>query len=101
MLGLVLGLGGGERNREGVGVVVERGRVGVVVADGRHDGDVAVVRGIVGAGYTCQRTVSVVVQESIGWVEGFRVGLVMVVVGCEGGLVLAEVGGALCLLRGG
>lgn len=75
--------------------------MGVVVADGRHDGDVAVVRGIVGAGYTCQRTISVVVLESIGWVEVFRVSLVMIVVGSEVGLVLAEIGDALCLLRGG
>lgn len=75
--------------------------MGVVVANGRHDGDVAVVRGIVVAGYTCQRTVSVVVLESIGWVENFRVSLVMIVLGSEVGLVFAEVGGTLCLLRGG
>ena len=59
LLGLGLGLGGGlwERGYEvvtvvvvGVGIGVEGG---VVVADGWHDGYVAVVRGVVGAGYTC------------------------------------------------
>ena len=56
LLGLVLGGRGGLR--EGVYKVVgvagvEEGRGGVVVADGGHDGDVAVVGGIVRAGYTC------------------------------------------------
>lgn len=106
LLGLVLALilDGGVRRGEGVCEIVGvegGGGVGVVVADGRHDGDVAVVWGIVGAGYTCQRTISVVVLESIGWVEVFRVSLVMIVVGSEVGLVLAEIGDALCLLRGG
>lgn len=102
-LGLVLGGGvrGGEGGCEGVGVV-GGGWVGVVVANGRHDGDVAVMRGIVGAGYTCQRTMSVVVLESIRWVGVFRVVLAMILVGgSEVSLVLAEIGGALCLLWGG
>ena len=102
---LDLGLGRGVCG-EGVGEVVvgvgvwAEGGARVVVADGRHDGNVAIVGGIIGAGYTCQRTVSVIVLEAIGRVEAFRVSL-MIVVGGEVGLLLAEIGGALCLLRGG
>ena len=69
---------------------------GVVVADGRHDGDIAIVRGVVGAGNTCQWTI---VCKSIGRVEAFWVGL-MIVIGTKVGLLLAESGGTLGLLWG-
>lgn len=46
-LGLVGGL------RESVYKVIVGIEGGVVVPDGRHDGYAAIVRGIVGAGYTC------------------------------------------------
>ena len=95
-MGLVLGGSGGLR--EGVykvGVTgVEEGGGGVVVADGRHDGDVAVVGGIVCAGYTCQRTI--VRVEAPCWVTGL-----LIVIGRKLGLLLAESGGTLGLLRGG
>ena len=98
LLGLVLG-GGRGGLREGVDKVVgvarvEEGGGGVVVADGRHDGDVAVVRGIVSAGDTCQRTV--VRVEVPCWVTGL-----LIVVGGILGLLLVESGGTLGLLRGG
>ena len=94
---LLLGWGLGEG-------VYEVGVVRVVVADGRHDGDVAVVRGVVGAGYTRQRTVHVVVWDAMigGRVESFGVGLVVVVGGgSKVGLLLAEGGDSLRLLWGG
>ena len=95
-MGLVLGGGGGLRKGVyKVGVVgVEEGGGGVVVADGRHDGDVAVVGGIVSAGYTCQRTI--VRVEAPCWVTGL-----LIVIGRKLGLLLAESGGTFGLLRGG
>ena len=51
LLRLVLVLGG--RLREGVYEVVGGIEGSVVVPDGRHDGYIAVVRGIVGGSYTC------------------------------------------------
>ena len=97
--------GGGEGGDEvvvgvivGVGVVGRR-EGGVVVADGRHDGYVAVVGGVVRAGYTRERALSVVVVEAVGGVEALGAGLV--VVGRVVRQLLSEIGGALCLLRGG
>ena len=98
---LILGGGRGGGLREGVYeiVIVEvEGGGGVVVADRRHDGYVAVVGGVVGAGYTSQQTV---VLEPIGRVEALWVTGLMVVVGRELGLLLAESGGTLGLLGGG
>ena len=96
LLGLVLvGSGGLRKGVYEIGVTrVEEVGGGVVVADGRHDGDVAVVGGIVSAGYTCQRTI--VRVEAPCWVTGLRI-----VIGRKLGLLLVESGGALGLLRGG
>ena len=94
----LLVLGGRGGLREGVykvGVTgVEEGGGGVVVADRGHDGDVAVVGGVVSAGYTCQRTI--VRVEAPCWVTVLRI-----VIGRKLGLLLVESGGALGLLGGG
>lgn len=96
---LVLGLVRGRRLGEGVDEVVVDVEGGVVVADGGHDGYVAVVGRVVGGSYTCEGTLSVVVLESVGGVEGLGAGLI--VVGGGVGLLLPEVGGTRCLLRAG
>ena len=93
-LGLIVVGGLGEGVDE-VGIGVEGG---VVVADGRHDGDVAVVGVVVGAGDTGERTVSLIVLESIGGVEAL--GVDWIVRAGHLGLLLAQMGGPLCLLRG-
>lgn len=92
MLVLVRGL------RESVDEIIVGIEGSIVVPNGRHNGYIAVVRGIVGARYTCKRTLSIIVLESIRRVKVLCAGLIPI--GSKVGLLLTEMGGTLCLLWG-